>query len=93
MSTSTPRPGQLATHRATFGPCARYAIFAVHTRLGGDPEWFVQDAEAPPDELTGCPAIIRQGNDAALRGAWAALNQPARFPADERVAMEFLGLS
>jgi hypothetical protein len=52
-------PGKPASHKVTFGPFNRYAVYAVHTRFDAVC-WMVEDAETP-DEPCGLPAsIIRQ---------------------------------
>lgn len=52
--------GRKASNKTFFGQCARYALFAVHTRFESV-EYVVTDADVL-DEVTGAPAIIRQGN-------------------------------
>jgi hypothetical protein len=50
--------GRQASSKTLFGPCSRYALYAVHTR-GDAVQWFVADAESV-DAETGLPSIIRQ---------------------------------
>lgn len=50
--------GQIVGPKECFGPFHRYAVAPVQSRFGGDPWWFVWDAEQT-DEVTGGPLVIR----------------------------------
>lgn len=56
------RAGEKASTYRIFGNFSRYAVYAVHTRFE-TVQWFVVDAEAPVDPLTGDLAVIRQNDD------------------------------
>lgn len=60
--------GQLASTWVLFGESSRFKLAAIHTRFDAV-SWFVWDADRI-DEVTGCPAVIRQEPtiEAAIQG-------------------------